>query len=795
MKAGQKFIEFTNRSAPEFSLLKDIMHLKSEHERFLNFMNNALNDIEAQNLSTSKEGAIHGTETPRVTIFHIPHCPEEYRDILMQYIIYRSALFQNRTTSERFFRRTARPVYGCGNTSKHKLLKLIDTYHHLKNIRKKLDRFEREGFEIPEGTKKALLIIRNTDYTSLQNDQHAHINEYMADLNSISDPTRNLLVTTNESHDLISLIKDIRQKEEELLPTIERVFLFHSPNRMNVLKSYNIDQLRRLNAYGLGIKHLIIFSLTDKPLNLYKAIENRKRRFLTAIHKKNMHRYNESDAFISFTGKELRYLFKRQENQRTFLANVDEAHLFTSDMEQLLDDISTNYKIRNQLALAFRPELQEKVASILLKESRDFNRDEYRPYFAMLNQLWSSRIQGTIDTFLSDCNMATFVVSNDTPGIFKDALKEVFGRNCSTITFCSMDEITTQEQTDKFVVLQYRSANSWYKFYPNSFDPLPIAPNQQALVVVNMLTHGRQYDWDNLDYRKAYNGLLYSRFRVRNLDWKRREFSKPEYDLREFIDAEYNDMSTRNYQRKKCTVHYTNNTTKEYDVSDRVIYEINDRSYIEELRYLSEYTNFRMELLDDVVNQVKILINEKTRKNGDAEHVIRADPKYGLTLDEIHSTEELWKILLRKRIGAHGEDEVYDTIFEKIPADEQVSKLTFRRWYIPEVEMILPRSRKHRRALLEYLGFTPDSRYYRLVIAKKLTNINDTRSLNSQVENMLKEILFIKEVTDQAYDALSEKYADLFMLLEVSSSGGIQTLRELIDVDFDEVKKIEYGQE
>jgi len=127
--------------------------------------------------------------------------------------------------------------------------------------------------------------------------------------------------------------------------------------------------------------------------------------------------------------------------------------------------------------------------------------------------------------------------------------------------------------------------------------------------------------------------------------------------------------------------------------------------------------------------------------------------------------------------------------------DEQVSKLTFRRWYIPEVEMILPRSRKHRRALLEYLGFTPDSRYYRLVIAKKLTNINDTRSLNSQVENMLKEILFIKEVTDQAYDALSERYADLFMLLEVSSSGGIQTLRELIDVDFDEVKKIEYGQE
>ena len=107
--------------------------------------------------------------------------------------------------------------------------------------------------------------------------------------------------------------------------------------------------------------------------------------------------------------------------------------------------------------------------------------------------------------------------------------------------------------------------------------------------------------------------------------------------------------------------------------------------------------------------------------------------------------------------------------------------------------MILPRSRKHRRALLEYLGFTTTSPYYRLIVAKKLTSINDTRSFNSQLENMLKEVFYIKEVALENFEALSEKYADLFMLLDITAPQEVEILRELIDLNYDEVKCIEYG--
>mgnify|MGYP000855205346 CR=1 FL=1 len=804
MKANQKFTRIVGNRSPEFPLLKEFVGLGVEQERFINFMNNVLDSLMANASKTSIREKLNRKGTPRITIIHTPHCPDEYRDLLIRFVILKSALFQNRTTFNRFKQYTKRPLDLGGETGKRANKKLCDSYNHLRNVCRKLELLQKDGGAGHKGVKlednrdKSLLILRDTDLNNVNSDNRIPFNEYIAELDCFTDPSRNLLVTTDESYGLESLIKAEKIKaskgEESSIPTLSNLYLFHTPNKMNVLKSYNIDQLRRLNEYGLGIKQLIVFSQTSKPLNLYKTIENRKLRFLTALFKRNMHRYNDSDSFVTCTEDEMHSLLGTEKNQRTFLADFDNSHLFTSDIEYLLDDIPANYKIRNLLSLAFTVELQEYASSILMKKSRDFVASEHEEYFLTLRRLWFNRIKDEINDFLTfPKKVVTFVVSNDTPEVFRSFLRSTFEQNCQEISFCSLDEIDSHPTTEKFVVFQYRSANNWYKFYPNTFDSLPIAPNQQALVIVNMLTHRCQYHWDNLAYQKALNGLLYSRLRRRHLGWRRKEFAKPENDLREFLDAEHADIKTRSNQRERCTVHYTNNTTKELDVNDRVIYEINGKSYIDELKYVSEYTNFRMELLDNVMDQVKILINENTQKNGDAEKVIRSDPKHGLSFEEIHSSTELWKLLLRKQVDTHGEDDVYEAVFKEIPDNERISKNTFSHWYDPEGKMILPRSRKHRRALLEYLGFTTTSPYYRLIVAKKLTSINDTRSFNSQLENMLKEVFYIKEVALENFEALSEKYADLFMLLDITAPQEVEILRELIDLNYDEVKCIEYG--
>lgn len=785
MKTKLKFKRFAEKSTLEFSLLKNIMKLKKEEVPFLRFMHNLLEELHIDLQQRSPQ-----QDTPIIIVIHLPHCPDSHKDTLIRYMIYKSALLQNRATLDRFQRSTAQPVKLCSDTGRRETLKSIETHKHLKKVCREVESFEQNGVQIPDGDGKSLLIARETDFSRLAGDKKdIHLHEYMADINSAVAYTRNVLTTTDDSYDLVTTIKN----GGESFGTIQQILLFHSPNRMNVLKSYNIDQLRRLNARGLGIKRMIVFSLTPKPMNLYKTIENRKRRFLTALYKRNMQRYDDSDTFITFTAKELYYLFGRNENQQTFLADIEDGHLFAHDLEEFLDDIPRNYKIRNLLSISFNTELQEEAASILSRESSDFSNDEYHPFFSMLRRLWDNHMHDKISDFLSNCTRTTFVVSSDTPQIFKEALKDTFEGSYTTISFCNLDQIGEQSRTEKFVVFQYRSANSRYTFYPNTFDPLPIKSNQQALVVVNMLTHGRQYEWDNLNYRKGYNGLLYSRFRSLHLGWTRKEFIRLEYDLDEFIEAEYSETTAKSNQREKCSVYYKNGSMKELDINEHVIYEIEGKNYIKELRYILEYTNFRMELLDDVANQVKVLINEKTKESGDAEQVIRSDPKHQLTSDEVQSVAELWKILLQKRVEKHGEDVVYEAIFKNIPADDRVSLATFRRWHNPEGGMILPRSRKHRRAVLEYLEFTPDSHYYRLIVMKKLISINDTKSLNSRLENLLKEILFMKKISSEFYNILNEKYDDLFILLEISSPVDVEALLGLIDMEFDEVKYIEYG--
>lgn len=103
---------------------------------------------------------------------------------------------------------------------------------------------------------------------------------------------------------------------------------------------------------------------------------------------------------------------------------------------------------------------------------------------------------------------------------------------------------------------------------------------------------------------------------------------------------------------------------------------------------------------------------------------------------------------------------------------------------------MLPRSRKCQIALLRYLGFEAGSPYYKVIISKKLTSINKSRSLNSQIDSLLQKILLV-DIDDELYKTMCDTYEDIFTLLDVDGLESLRSLKDLLDISLNDVTKIE----
>ncbi|MFI3297931.1 MAG: hypothetical protein R3Y59_09980 [bacterium] len=456
-----------------------------------------------------------------------------------------------------------------------------------------------------------------------------------------------------------------------------------------------------------------------------------------------------------------------------------------------MDDVPNNYWYKNLLALAISQQTQKVYLNKLPNQLSPYISRLWSEYFHILRGLWNDQAKVRIEQFIADSTTIAFLVANDTPNEFKNAIRKQFAQKNRQIRFRSLKDLTTQKgvQEQKIIVLQYRYTDLKYKSYPNSFDRLPLKPSQKALVVINKLTHYTYFEWGKYRYYKSYNGLLYSDFRKRHLGWENITFNKPSViDINEYIDE--SEANERNYHADKCRVYYKDGRPKEYLACERVLYLHNGLQRITALKDLSSEENIKLQLLDELTEQVKLLITEKTKNNSVLEEIIRKDCKYSLSDAEIHSNVELWKILLRRKVTRLGEDDVYAQIFSTLNDADKVSKGSFSNWCDPNNTMMLPRSRKCQIALLRYLGFEAGSPYYKVIISKKLTSINKSRSLNSQIDSLLQKILLV-DIDDELYKTMCDTYEDIFTLLDVDGLESLRSLKDLLDISLNDVTKIE----
>lgn len=775
---SQQFKSLVLTETNFFSSILDIMYhtQKEEGRRLLNMINNIIDDL----LSKSS----HNEDKVNLHIIHLHSCPEWGRELLVRFLIYKISLSLNYITIERLKQSIQKVIM---NNDCKEVKQIQDRNKYFRKVSKVF-----ENFDTPHNDQKSLFIIKEQDLTVKKTDKNPWFHDFFSGY--LNDKNHNIILSTNDT--AFDLEKTIKGLEKNYIPTIENVFIFHSPNKSRITNSYNTNQLQRLNKYGLGVKNCIVFSFSDQPFKLYHAIDNVKNRLSSSLLNKTIGKYDDFDGFITFTQEEIDFLFNHKINlsQENFFVDCLERSFFISEIDQILDQIPHNLRYKDNLALSFTDNLQNNFAESISQEIKDFSKELYGDYFNLLKELWNNDITSRIEAFIGNCSSVGFILPKSINRNIKDSLSKLFEKYNRSIRYYSLEDLKRGISVEKLVILQYCYTNKFHKVYPNSFDPLPLKDKQRSLTIINLLTHNNYFEWNSYWYNKDLNRLLFSNFRKEKLGWEKKFMKKPSLsNVIDYIHEAENDA--RIYQTDKCKIHYNNDgRSKEYFACERVLYKEGDSLRIAELKDVATLENISIQMLDEIIEQVKTLISEKSEDKTKAETFLRRDPKFNLSDSEINSPTELWKILLKRRVNSLGVKVVYDTMFKSIHQNDRISLNTFSQWYNFENSMILPRSRKHQIALFTYLGFELRSAYPLIMIAKKLSNINNSRLLNSQIETFLQKSL-VSIVNEKSFEVLSESHADIFALLDINNREDINALIDLLEISLTPIKRIEYDQD
>lgn len=762
----------------DFSSILDVMmHSKKEVGRqFLNLMNQILDYY----LYSTKSN-----EGINLQIIHIPNCEPWARELFLRFLIHKIALFHNKTTLERFKQESTKTIT-CSDNKETKRLQERNKYY--RSVLKSL----KTNQSIKSNDSTNLIIVKENDLRSAKDDKNPWLFEYAVDVRKISDRRYNLCIDSDVDTNSLKFVYE----EDEIL-SLENIFIFQSRNK--VTRTYSRNQLDRLNQFNANIKNCFVFSFSEDPFILDKIKSKVKSRLISIYNQTAVTKFDDFGGFITFNKNESDYIFKRESNTQTLILDPSEREYFSDEIEVFIEAIKPNLKFRNQLCLCFNQILQKEISVKISEFTPDFMPEMCSNYFSTLSQIWNNEIIPTIKEFIGNmCNVA-FIVDKDTTVSARNQIIELFQKQNTHFSFYTIDSLKNKKvkdsiTADKIIILQYRSPNGRFNYYPNILDQLTLDKTQQALIIINKLTHFSFYDWDVYGYRKSLNALLYSTFREDLLNWKFLKLSQPQSEnIKTYLDDD-EDVISKNYQVEKCKVHFKGVIrTKELPLCENVIFSHNGVRSIDEIRTILELTDTEIQQLDEVTGIIKTLITERIEENNNAELTVRKEPKYNLSLDEIKSTTELWKILLKRKVDSQSPLIVYNEIFKNTSPTERISLSAFNQWYNLDRDLILPRSNKDKKAILEYLGFEPTNAYRKIINKKKLSSINGSRKMNSLIENFLKDYLF-SENNEETFNQCKNIYEDLLELIDSNTLNDFVALKQMIiqEIDLKPVDSFEY---
>lgn len=572
----------------------------------------------------------------------------------------------------------------------------------------------------------------------------------------------------------------------------------------STIKEYNED-------YDTGIQNVLSFVFSQKPYRLQRVYEN-KHNWVERLQREKI---SQTRDFISFTKEEMDYLFGRKKTNISFYElgyeEGTEQHQIKTAFDIMLQDMTHEVKLRNEIAICLTEQSRSKIKHHLLEKNPEAN-EEYIDYFL---QLIKNKYENELDSILFEWinfHQIAVVLDYNIEPYYKKQLKAFLESECGAtlVKFYTFKNFKAHKkgtvflnsiQENKILVLSmlnHCTGRNW-AIYPNSFDQYYLNPGQSVLQVNNRIVFDPRFSWYRYRYAEQQKMLLNSDFRIKYVKNGISLYVKPDNISSEPKDDE-DEMNSRNRQsgreQNRVSISFGPRQHRALDEDELVVCKYRDDvtiCTISDIRHdFDDPTVLEIQPLIDFHQPLEVFIDNEERKIGDGESIMRSNPKYGLSGEEKISKREMWKILLEHRVAEFGEQTVYNDIMKPLLPVERIQLVSFRRWLDFSENSILPRSRRmQKRVIEEYLQI--EGLYTRMLRHRKSRICTNTEGKNSIFKTFLLHCL-LEPNTQKAYQELSNEVRDYF---NIASGNEIKAIIDLIKeetLNLRPIKSIKYDQ-
>ena len=728
-------------------------------------------------------------------VFYLPRVVPEFESILAKYIIIRFGVLSH--------------SYRMLITGEHRHPYEIpgDTTEAFKEYKKRIIVFNKAGKEIKTSLGEARRKFNAIAYSLLESEGGDRFfpdslsNTLVCD-KGLLPPKRTSLLSTfiNEGFQIYKSFNVITDKDVSLLkqrtksalkdgyisknsPIVGNLFIIYvnSPR----YRSFNSSEvLSKLCQIGYNVRNLFVFKVSEKTYSLRTLVEEKS-------HYNNIYngQARADEDFISFRVAEavqhtagLCY-----SDQRIVLESGDDYDNYFPEVASLLEGFDRRQRVLcNILATCATQRCEQVFLQHLQEIDPEFELDSPVSIFEYIRNLWKDAIIPRIVDFVSSDNVFAFILEASTPDEIKREIQSLFPDKI--ISFRVPSELIPKKgriavPEKKIIVLRYLQCKSYPSSYPNSYDPYVINPNQHLLELIPEVLFKGLISKSEGNRVKHSNSVLDSNYRREALQWTPSKYSgrssgPPSFNI--FGDEEgYDDNETSTTGADKVRLETADGAVSFPIDTEPVVYQLTDNSLRTGiLRDLVDNPEIKgIQFLSELERKLDVLLDERRKEGTIADSAVREALRSTYPGFDF-SKGEIWKLALKAKIESLGFDTVVKELSGKL--DEKRLEYRLKDWSNPESKTMLPRKKRTRRIVFDYIGVSSFHSYLNTLYSRYLNTIRDSRVTNGLIDDIIRLVVG-KEINETYFKKVSRQFEEALELFDISSVDDLETIKAIVE--------------
>lgn len=552
-------------------------------------------------------------------------------------------------------------------------------------------------------------------------------------------------------------------------PTHVNLFLLYSNTEQADFFPSDIELLEQV---GYKIDNLFVFVLHSRPFCMSNL--NRDRIKFQSKYTKDIFFFNsEETAYLS-------NLPLPSLNQ-LFVGEEDDYNIYGLEIQNILEGVFSRYNMRNIIGLCATDSFEELFFDYLQTENPDYDLPESAEVFDYLRALWKDKIIPAINDFANDSSIA-FVVDWKTPAAIRNEIASLFPDK--KICFYSLQNLKARKDAcnsinERYIVLlRYTGFKENDIVFPNSYEPAALREEQSLLEIIPMALFASNVAHTENNLIRYFNLVMQNGYRHDCLGWQKGAVkSLVQYAIERDEDDDYR---TPDRDAPRVAVTYKTGKVSYQNESTPVVYK---KGALIAAGRLSEIVDDSavsgIQLIDEIENHLGILVNESEHKDSDLENNQRRsyEQSYGIA----HNPNiEIWRLLLMKAVERKGKDVVYEELISRIEKYEKKPKEMIDRWLNFRItNLILPRRKKTKNIVFEFLDIPATSPYRGVVYRKKMRAIQSSMEKNHLLDQIIFAVLN-GQIDKGSFDSIYAQIPDALDLLDVTNDADLEVIRQEI---------------